>query len=332
MIDSNNPGEGTAGLSLQDAASQITALMGDDAPENGDVEQAAHEADEPSSEDAHATEVQPETDTAEEEHAQGDVEDDTATALTPSEDAEVEVDGERIKVRDLKSGYLRQSDYTRKTQELAQQRQHAESQVRNELSAQATQYLQTIEQNLIDHFPKQPDWQQLAEDNPAQYAVEKEAWNRRIADLNGVRQLRAQHEQHQSAQRQNEIAQAQASAYENLVQMHPEFARTTDGSVSPASMELVNFATSEVGLPTELLQQVTDARLFSIMYDAMRYRKMTAQKSKAIQNVDSKPRLAKPGVTAGKGTLQQADHDKQMLRLKQSGSIKDAASIISRLL
>jgi hypothetical protein len=330
MSDSNNPTEGTASLSLHEAASQITALFGND--DAADAETTAVEAEVPSQEVADATEVHPETDTAEEEQPTEDAEPEATEAHTISEDTEVEVNGERIKVRDLKSGYLRQSDYTRKTQELAQQRQHAESQVRAELNAQAQQHLAHIEQALIDHFPQEPNWQQLAEDNPAQYAVEKESWNKRLSDLNGIRQLRAQAEHTANAQRQAVIAQAQAEAYNNLVHMHPEFARTEDGKVSKASAELVNFATNEVGLPEELLQQVTDARLFSLMYDAMRFRRMKAQEPKAIQAVANKPPLAKPGVTTGKATVAQAEHAKQMARLKRTGSVDDAASIISRLI
>ncbi|AWI87373.1 hypothetical protein C0214_02890 [Methylobacterium sp. DM1] len=200
MSDSNNPAEGTASLSLNDAASQITALFGND--DVADAETTAVEAEVPSHEDADATEVHPETDTAEEEQPTEDAEPEATEEPSFSDDTEVEVNGERIKVKDLKSGYLRQLDYTRKTQELAQQRQHAESQVRAELNAQAQQHLANIEQALIDHFPQEPNWQQLAEDNPAQYAVEKEAWNKRLSDLHGIRQLRAQAEQTASAQRQ----------------------------------------------------------------------------------------------------------------------------------
>jgi hypothetical protein len=68
------------------------------------------------------------------------------------------------------------------------------------------------------------------------------------------------------------------------------------------------------------------------MYDAMRFRRMKAQEGKTIQSVASKPPLAKPGVTAGKATLAQASHKDQMARLKRTGSVEDAASIISRLL
>ncbi len=218
MSDSNNPAEGTASLTLHDAASQISALLGND--EAPDAETPAVEAEVPSHEDADATEVHPETETTEEEQPTEDAEPEAAEVPSFGDDTEVEVNGERVKVKDLKSGYLRQSDYTRKTQELATQRQQAESQIRTEFNAQAAQYFANAEQNLRDHFPQEPNWMQLAEDNPAQYAVEREAWNKRLSDLNQVRQMRAHHEQAANEQRQAAIAQAQAEAYNNLVQLH----------------------------------------------------------------------------------------------------------------
>lgn len=46
-----------------------------------------------------------------------------ATPTAPSDDTEIEVDGQKMTVAELKSGYMRQSDYTRKTQEIAEERQ-----------------------------------------------------------------------------------------------------------------------------------------------------------------------------------------------------------------
>lgn len=326
MSDHNTPAEGTVSLSAEQADLKIAALMGSDAPD-GEAE-TAEEAEVPSHEDAETEEVHPETDTAEEELSTEDAEPEEAEVPSLSDDTEVEVNGEKIKVKDLKSGYLRQSDYTRKTQELAVARQQAESQVR----AQYTDHLRTLENALIDHFPQEPNWQQLAEDNPAQYIAEKEAWNKRLTDLNGLRQVRAQQEAFAVAQRDQAIAQAQAQAYENLVQKHPEFARGADGSVSPVSVELVSFFTEEAKLPVQLLEQIDNSEIFSLLYDAMRFRRQEAQKSKTVQAVANKPPLAKPGVTQGKATSAQSDYKNGMARLKRTGNPKDAESLIKALL
>lgn len=326
MTDSNNPVEGTASLTAAEADSAISALLGSGS-EGGEAETAV-EAEVPSHEDEDTTEVQPETDTAEEEHAEEDAEPETAEVPSFGDDTEVEVNGERIKVKDLKSGYLRHSDYTRKTQELAQQRQQAESQVRGQYLEQ----LRLIEQQVVDHFPQEPNWQMLAEDNPAQYAVVQAEWNKRLADLHGIKQLRAQHEQNALAEREHALAQAQDKAYADLVDMHPEFGRTADGKMSTVALDLVDFFTQEVGLPKQLLQSVDDARIFAIIYDAYRFRKGAEHKSKAIQAVANKPPLTKPGVTQSKATAAQADLKNQMARLKRTGRPEDAESLIRRLL
>ncbi|MFJ7438084.1 hypothetical protein ACIQW5_10545 [Methylorubrum thiocyanatum] len=325
MTDSNNPVEGTASLSAEEADSKIAALLGFE-PDDDETAPPAVEAEVPSDEEAEADEVHPETDTAEEEQPTEDVEPEEIEAVSFNDDTEIEVNGERVKVKDLKSGYLRQSDYTKKTQELAIQRQ----QIEGHLRAEYGNHLRQIEQSLIDHFPQEPNWLELAQDNPAQYAVEREAWNKRLADLNGVRHLRHIHEQNAVAERNQ--AKAQAQAYENLVQMHPEFAVTQDGKAAPAAEELIGFATQEVGLTTDLLEEITDARYFSLMYDAMRWRRQEAQKSKTIQAVANKPPLAKPGVTQSKASAAQTDLKNQMARLKRTGKSEDADNLIASVL
>src|SRR6185312_12032384 len=56
-------------------------------------------------------------------------------ATTPPVVEEIEIDGTPVPVEELRQGYLRQSDYTRKTQELAQLKKQSEI---------AEQYFQAI--------------------------------------------------------------------------------------------------------------------------------------------------------------------------------------------
>ena len=52
------------------------------------------------------------------------------TSVVINDDVEVEVNGEKLKVSELKQGYMRTADYTRKTQEVARQRKEAEEALR----------------------------------------------------------------------------------------------------------------------------------------------------------------------------------------------------------
>lgn len=326
MTDENNNPSGTA-LSAEQADEAIAAILFNE--EGSEPALSPNPVDETPSEDGDETPAEhPETDSQGEERSSEDAGSQDSSEFTLREDAEYLVKGEKIKGKDLELGYMRQSDYTRKTQELAQQREQIQGQLRNEYG----NHLRNIEQNLIDHFPQEPNWMELAQDNPAEYAVQREQWNKRLADLNGVRHLRAQQEHMAKAELAQAKAQAQTKAFEDLVQLHPEFALTSDGKMSPVSAEVIGFATQEVGLPEQLLSEVDDARIFSILYDAMRYRRQEAQKSKTVNELANKPGLTKPGVTQSKTTAAQADYQKQMARLKRTGKSEDADSLIAGIL
>lgn len=57
---------------------------------------------------------------------------------------EIEIEGQKLTLDELKSGYLRQSDYTKKTQELSRQRKEAEEAIK--LFESLKQNPQTVEQ------------------------------------------------------------------------------------------------------------------------------------------------------------------------------------------
>ena len=83
----------------------------------------------------------------------------------------ISVNGEEIEVTldELKNGYSRQSDYTRKTQELANQRKVADTElgaVREE-RAIYTQLLDQMRNQLEAGMQNEPDWVSLAENDPA---------------------------------------------------------------------------------------------------------------------------------------------------------------------
>ncbi|MCP1558408.1 UNVERIFIED_ORG: hypothetical protein M2438_002492 [Methylobacterium sp. SuP10 SLI 274] len=325
--ESNNP-TGTAALTPEQADSKIAAILFN-TEESGEPVTSPDSVVEPSNDGDETREEHPENPDSEgEERSSEDAGSQDSSEFTLREDAEYLVKGEKIKGKDLELGYMRQSDYTRKTQELAQQREQIQGQLRNEYG----NHLRNIEQNLIDHFPQEPNWMELAQDNPAEYAVQREQWNKRLADLNGVRHLRAQQEHMAKAELAQAKAQAQTKAFEDLVQLHPEFALTSDGKMSPVSAEVIGFATQEVGLPEELLSEVDDARIFSILYDAMRYRRQEAQKSRTVNELANKPGLTKPGVTQSKTTAAQADLQKQRALLKRTGDAKHADSLIAGIL
>lgn len=162
MTDENNNPSGTA-LSAEQADEAIAAILFNE--EDREPATTSNPADETPSEDGDETrEEHPVTDSEGGDRSGEDAGSQDSSEFTLREEAEYLVKGEKIKGKDLELGYMRQSDYTRKTQELAQQREQIQGQLRNEYG----NHLRNIEQNLIDHFPQEPNWMELAQDNPAE--------------------------------------------------------------------------------------------------------------------------------------------------------------------
>ena len=104
---------------------RLTTLLESELDEPEVEEQSDQEADEADIVDAEFEEA-PEEDTDEAE----EVEEDPTDEAEEEEPEELmfEVDGESLTAEELKLGYLRQSDYTKKTQAVAEQRKAFEAQ------------------------------------------------------------------------------------------------------------------------------------------------------------------------------------------------------------
>ena len=99
----------------------------------------------------------------------------------------VKVDGQEVEVtqEELVNGYSRQQDYTRKTQELSQQRKTIEQQ-QTELAqrdAIYSQLLPKMEAQLKGELANEPDWNTLYEDDPVGYVREKQLWDEKKEKL-----------------------------------------------------------------------------------------------------------------------------------------------------
>jgi len=104
---------------------RLTALLESELEQPEGEEESGQEADEAETVDAEFEEA-PEEEAPEEEEVDNDPTDDSDEEK--SEEMKFEVDGESLTAEELKLGYLRQSDYTKKTQLVAEQRKAFEAQ------------------------------------------------------------------------------------------------------------------------------------------------------------------------------------------------------------
>jgi hypothetical protein len=249
----------------------------------------------------------------------------------------VKVDGEELEVNldELISGYSRHSDYTRKTQEIASERnQMAEMQQQwaNEIlqtQAERQQYIETLGQVVnnsmagLEQFAN-VDWDSLKESDPIAFVTKRDELREaqdRVQSMQNE-QGRAQQQQFEELQRMKGMAIKEEQ--QRLLEIVPEMADATKRKEIASSM--TSYAL-EQGFSQEELKELVDHRHFLVL--------MKAQKYDALQNSDikSKKLKNKPKVIrAGKGTNKKSDTAKakraaSMKRLKESGHVDDSVAL-----
>ena len=295
-----------------------------------DVEESTEETqDEPLEEEVLEDESE-EEESEEEESEEDEVEEEPDVYA-------VKVDGEELEVSldELVQGYSRHSDYTRKTQELASQRDNMaqmQQQWASEISqaqAERQQYMEAIGQFVqqsmvgLEQYAS-VDWESLREEDPIAFVTKKEEF--RDAQER-VRQAQAQQGVEAEKQKQ-EFAKIKQMAlqeeHKKLVAAVPEW--NEPEKRGELAKELSSYALSQ-GFKQEELQELIDHRSLIVL--------MKAQKYDALQNSDVKAKKIKNKpkvIRAGKGTNKKADTAKakriaSMKRLKESGHVDDSVAL-----
>ena len=250
------------------------------------------------------------------------------------------IDGEEVEVSldELQKGYSRQSDYTRKTQQLAQQRKEAEALQQD--YAQRVQYLNQFAQQ-IQQQPDIPEpawtadpqaWERLRHEDPVQFVLEKDA----ARDRQLARQQRAQQMQYlQSEQQQlqqQQFAQHLDGQRQQLNELIPAWSDKETAKSEKA--ELRKWASDAYGLTEQDLSQAYDARLVKILYDAWTANKTTSQAKQQLKKspestVKTAPKMGRNFTPTDEGASRLK---KSMQRLQKSGKNQDAVAVFDALL
>lgn len=275
---------------------------------------------------ASAEEEQPETEDSESS------EEETELSLEPNTVLFHTEDGTPVTVEEAKRGHLREADYTRKTQALAEDRKalfekdQALDTERQVLAENLNLALSMIEPKLSQYA--QVDWNALQQQDA--YAAQ-EKWNdfqmvqhRYNQIVNNHRQLSESASKAKADQR----ARTRAEEAQKLKMAMPDFA---DPQKAPEiQAKLTQYASEVIGLSTDEQSNIIDHRLVQVMEKARRYDElMKADMTVANQKVKKAPKKPLKGgtpQTAGQKD-QQAKRDLKS-RLKRSGSVDDAVALL----
>lgn len=239
------------------------------------------------------------------EEVESEVESETsappAQEISDDYKVKVKVNGveQEVSLAELRNGYQRQSDYTAKTQELANQRHEVEAQ-----RSQYEQYVNSIPmlamvaQNNVNAAQAQlysPEMQQLAVNDPAEYVAQKAKIEATIVDnARAYQQMQEQYQQYQTnlSYEHNSFIQDQlAKSNEILTKELPGWA---DGSIRDP---LINYG-RQSGFSDEELGSVVDHRQLMILNKARLYDELVKRGPQTKQVVQkAPPKTIKPGTT-----------------------------------
>lgn len=292
------------------ADARIAELLGDHPDEMGidtseqededDTSSPQQASDEPAEQEDEPEEQEDEPDPddwdaqasqEDDEQAQGD---EPEGGRFVSDDGKVRLsNGQVVSIRQLKEGSLLQEDYSRKQMELTNQVQHTTA-----LQAQLqAQYEQVAQQNevamqLLDALmPSEPDIA-LARQDPVEYSVKKAEFDRAQQT---VAQL-VQHQQQVQAQQDTNKQQMDAVALGNEVEQFliAEPSLRDPKKWEALRQEMVTVFGREYGAKMEDFGGMSKAWVLRAFTDALRYRRMKAQKPKAQKKAEGKPKVRRP--------------------------------------
>jgi hypothetical protein len=315
MENTMTPESGSGELTVNDAASQFLSLMDGGEPSEEQVEPVESEEID-AQEDEESAEV--------EEHEE--VEEQPVYRIKAAgEEKDVTLD-------DLVKSYQLGADYTKKTQEIAEQRKAIEAErsaieESRQLRDAYAQRLQAIEQ-FLSQQQSEDDLESLKETDPIGYAVKVAELSQKEKQLYAVRAEQQRLAQQQQAEYQQNLQRFVQTEMAKLSQTLPEFSDPEKGQ--SIRSDLRKFATS-IGYSDEELSQVYDSRHVQVLYKAMQYDKLMQSKPQITKKVNEAPKMLKPGVAKAKSS--EADAlKKEKARLRSSGRVADAAAIFERFL
>jgi len=305
------------------------------------------EEEKPQEEEAQPTEVEESQPEEEDESLEGESEEEEEV-LEASEDTDesaeededlyaVTVNGEEhtIPLDELLKGYSRQSDYTKKTQELSQQRREMETLQEQwgaevaRIQAERQHYVESLQAAVqssigqLDQFAS-INWEQLKEDNPLEFITKRDEYREAQEQIRQYQGQQAQASQMHEATTRESHARLVHEEQGKLVEAFPDWAKPSKRKA--LGEEIKAYAISE-GYTSEEIRGLVDHRNFLTLYKAMKYDKASSP-DVVRKKVKNKPKVIRAGSVRAKSDDDRAKRKKTMKRLQGTGHIDDASVLL----
>ena len=309
-------------LNVANAASAINAML----PSEGGDQQDVEMQDELTQVDSAAPEEElQDSDGEQSDEVEAEEEEDKAPIFT------VRVDGKNVEVtlEELQKGYSREADYTRKTQQVSEERRAfaAEAELVRTERQQYSQLLGSLQAQLQQNAAPQIDLDRLYNEDPIEWVRQKEL-ARDAEKVHAAIHSEQQRLSHIQAQEQYQSMQAHlAQQQDAMLKAIPEWANPDKAK---AEKTLLIEWGQKLGFSSDELKNIFDHRAVVALRKAALYDQMMTKRGNIRPAVNNGPKPAKPGAAGRMDNT--TDSRRSQQRLAKTGRVNDAASAIEHLL
>ena len=328
------PEQGSGNLTVSESVSGFESFL--DSQENPVKDNSESVSEEVVEETLEASEEEVESEEQSEEEtyeAEDSDEDEEETEEEAPQKFTVKASGEEKEVTfdELVSGYQLGADYTKKTQELAENRKAVEAEAKAIIEAQQVrdtyaQRLQAVEQ-LLTMNDSPEDIASMKENDQIGWAIKVAEMTEKKEQLEAVRAEQQRIAQQQQADRAQAMQRQIAQESAKLAEVLPEFSDKAKGE--QIRNEIRNYGKT-VGFTDQELSQVYDSRHVLVLHKAAMYDKLQKSKPGVQKKVANAPKMIKSGtkVKQGNNDVQK----RQKAQLKGSGKVRDAAKLFENFI
>ena len=243
----------------------------------------------------------------------------------------VKVDGEELQVTqdELLNGYQRQQAYTRRSQELAEQRKAFEeeaaqvSKLRNEYAQQ----LEQLSEQLQQVNQQEPDWAELAKQHSAEELIVYKAQldqQKEYARQVEAEKKKVQEEQMQEQQKlmQQHLAEQRKEMLNRIPSWQDEDRRKKERQA------VITYAQKRIGFSPEEIANASDARAIELLYKSWQWDKLQEKKPDAKRKARKAPKMARAGQPKTKKQVASRQRQTAINRLNKERSVDAAVDLL----
>ena len=322
-------------LSIANAVENLLAAEApvEETPEQLEVVAETEEVEVEATEESEDSEEILQADDAEEDESEEIEDDEEAVEAVEEEPVEktyrVRVGEDEIDLTldELQSGYMRQSDYTRKTQQVAEGRKQAQAELQA-LAAERQTYadqLAAVEAALQQSEPSQEFWDSLNAEDPIEYSRQREAYRDRKDAMVQVQAEKERVHQEQLATLQSQQQEHLKQEGQKLLQAIPEW--QNPDIATKEKNAVFTYAQRHLGYTADEISRAGDHRAITAIRKAYLYDELMKQKPAAAKKAKKAPKMVKGGQPTSKRQIS-AKRKKQQLQnigKQKGGKAMDAA-------